>query len=176
VRRAIGIAFKRDGRHSDDRGLGKPPFQLVISRLAPGEIEPPTVIMDDDRDMIGIVERRRAAIKGGIIKVPFRRRDLPDELGKFAPVFRVAGRAAFGGEIILVPPLQLGLLLDVRPKFCSMKITQDLRAEVLAMSKEQRASLAQVAAQSEHDRREGMAQKSAEFLQKGGQLYVQAAE
>jgi phosphomethylpyrimidine synthase len=45
-----------------------------------------------------------------------------------------------------------------------MKITQDLRAEVQAMSEEERAKI------------EGMAQKSAEFLQKGGQLYVQAAE
>jgi phosphomethylpyrimidine synthase len=50
------------------------------------------------------------------------------------------------------------------PKFCSMKITQDLRAEVLAMSDDERAAL------------QGMAEKSAEFLQKGGQLYVEAAE
>ena len=40
------------------------------------------------------------------------------------------------------------------PKFCSMKITQDLRAEVLAM--------------------EGMAEKSAEFAAAGGGLYVKA--
>jgi len=50
------------------------------------------------------------------------------------------------------------------PKFCSMKITQDLRAEVQAMSEEQRAAL------------QGMAQKSAEFLEKGGKLYVGAAK
>ena len=50
------------------------------------------------------------------------------------------------------------------PKFCSMKITQDLRAEVQAMSEEQRAAL------------QGMAQKSAEFLEKGGKLYVEAAK
>jgi phosphomethylpyrimidine synthase len=62
------------------------------------------------------------------------------------------------------------------PKFCSMKITQDLRAEVQAMSDEQRAALAQATAQSEHARLQGMADKSAEFLQKGGQLYVDAAE
>jgi phosphomethylpyrimidine synthase len=42
------------------------------------------------------------------------------------------------------------------PKFCSMKITQDLRAEVQAM--------------------EGMAAKSKEFLEQGGSLYVKAAE
>ncbi len=50
------------------------------------------------------------------------------------------------------------------PKFCSMKITQDLRAEVLAMGDNERAAL------------EGMAAKSAEFLQGGGRLYVEAGE
>jgi phosphomethylpyrimidine synthase len=42
------------------------------------------------------------------------------------------------------------------PKFCSMKITQDLRAEAEAMA--------------------GMAEKSREFVEKGGSLYVDAAE
>ncbi len=48
------------------------------------------------------------------------------------------------------------------PKFCSMKITQDLRAEVLAMGDNERAAL------------EGMAAKSKEFLDKGGQLYLKS--
>jgi phosphomethylpyrimidine synthase len=43
------------------------------------------------------------------------------------------------------------------PKFCSMKITQDLRAEVREMEA-------------------GMAAKSQEFLEQGGALYVPAAE
>ena len=42
------------------------------------------------------------------------------------------------------------------PQFCSMKITQDLREEALAMA----------------EREKGMAEKSAEFLEKGGKLYV----
>jgi phosphomethylpyrimidine synthase len=42
------------------------------------------------------------------------------------------------------------------PKFCSMKITQDLRAEAAAMV--------------------GMAEKSREFVEHGGKLYVDAAE
>ena len=54
------------------------------------------------------------------------------------------------------------------PKFCSMKITQDLRAEVLAMSDNERASLEAMAA-------EGMAAKSKEFLDKGGSIYLPAA-
>jgi phosphomethylpyrimidine synthase len=41
------------------------------------------------------------------------------------------------------------------PQFCSMKITQDIRAEVQAM---------EVA--------EGMREKSAEFLEKGSKLYI----
>ena len=45
-----------------------------------------------------------------------------------------------------------------------MKITQDLRAEVQAMSEDERAAL------------EGMAKKSEEFLAGGGKLYVEAGE
>jgi phosphomethylpyrimidine synthase len=45
-----------------------------------------------------------------------------------------------------------------------MKITQDLRAEVQAMSEEERAAL------------EGMARKSEEFLNSGGKLYVTAVD
>ncbi len=55
------------------------------------------------------------------------------------------------------------------PKFCSMKITQDLRAEVQAMSDDERANLEALAS-------EGMAAKSKEFLDKGGSIYLPAAE
>jgi phosphomethylpyrimidine synthase len=48
------------------------------------------------------------------------------------------------------------------PKFCSMKITQDLRKEVQAMGDNERAAL------------EGMAAKSEEFKKGGGKLYVDA--
>ena len=48
------------------------------------------------------------------------------------------------------------------PKFCSMKITQDLRKEVLAMGDNERQAL------------EGMAAKSEEFMAGGGKLYVDA--
>jgi phosphomethylpyrimidine synthase len=55
------------------------------------------------------------------------------------------------------------------PKFCSMKITQDLRAEVQAMGDNERQALEAMASQ-------GMAEKSQEFLKKGGNLYLPAAE
>ena len=57
------------------------------------------------------------------------------------------------------------------PKFCSMKITQDLRDEVRAMGDNERASFNAAVAAIE-EQKSGMAQKSAEFMEKGGKLYV----
>src|SRR3979490_2157270 len=105
----IGIAFKGNGGPGNDRAFGKPLFQIVIFRLAFSQAEPPAIIMDYDADVIRVVKGRSRAIERGIIEVPLRRSDLPDELGKIVPVFLVAGPAAFRGEIILVPPLQLSL-------------------------------------------------------------------
>ncbi|MEG6510286.1 phosphomethylpyrimidine synthase ThiC [Methyloligella sp. 2.7D] len=56
------------------------------------------------------------------------------------------------------------------PKFCSMKITQDLRAEALAMEE------AGVSFLTDEEREAGMQAKSEEFLAEGGKLYVDAAE
>ena len=105
----IGIAFKSNSGHGDVRSLGEPLFQLVIFRLAFSQSEPPAIKMDHDADMIRVVEGRCAALEGGIIEVPLGRSDLPDELGKVVPVLLVAGPAAFGGKIILVPPLVFSL-------------------------------------------------------------------
>ena len=59
--------------------------------------------------MIRIVQGRGTAIEHRVIEVPLRRCDLPDKLRKVVPVFVVARPAAFGGKVILVPPLKLGL-------------------------------------------------------------------
>ncbi len=58
------------------------------------------------------------------------------------------------------------------PKFCSMKITQDLRKEVLAMDPEKREALSHAA----DSIAAGMEAKSKEFLASGGRLYLPAAE
>src|SRR5688500_734568 len=71
--------------------------------------------MDDEIYVIGVVECRRAAIEDGLVEVPLRRSEPPDEIGEFAPVFVVAGAAAFRGEIVLVPPLELGLRRQRHP-------------------------------------------------------------
>ena len=65
--------------------------------------------MDHDADMIRVVEGGCAPIERGIIEVPLRRSELPNELRKIAPVFVVAGPAAFRGKIKLVPPMELSL-------------------------------------------------------------------
>src|SRR5262249_46155671 len=46
--------------------------------------------------------------EGGVVEGPARRGGVPDQPGKLAPVRVVAGPAAFGGEVELVPPLELG--------------------------------------------------------------------
>src|SRR5215218_7956577 len=105
----IGITFKGNGGHGDDRTFGMPLFQIVIFRFAFSQAEPPAVIMDHDANMIRVVEGRCAAIERGIIEVPLRRSGLPNELSKIVPVCVVTSPAAFRGEIILVPPFELSL-------------------------------------------------------------------
>src|SRR5437763_21731 len=108
MRRTVGITFEGDGGHGDDRGLGKPLVEIGILRLAFNQCEAPSIIMDHDADMIRIVERRRTAIERRIIEIPLRRSKLPAELREVVPVFVVAFPAAFGCEIKLVPPFELG--------------------------------------------------------------------
>ena len=109
VRRTIGITFKRNSRHGDDRKCGKPLFQIIVLRLTFSQAEPPTIIMDYDGDVIGIVESCGATSERRVIESPLRRRDLPNELRKLLAVFVVSCPAALGGKIILIPPLELSL-------------------------------------------------------------------
>src|SRR5215212_968312 len=95
VRCAVRIAFESDSRHPDDRKFGELLFQGVILRLAIRETESPAVVMDHDADVVRVVEGRGAAIERGLVKVPLRRGELPNEPRELAPIFFVAGAAAF---------------------------------------------------------------------------------
>jgi len=64
--------FKGDGGHCDDGAFGGPLFQIVISRLAFGQPNPPAVIVHHDRHMIRIIEGGGRAIEGCVIEVPLR--------------------------------------------------------------------------------------------------------
>ena len=109
MRRAVGVAFEGDRRDVDDGRLGQAALQRVVLRLAVGEADPPAVVVDHDRHVIRVVERGGAAVERGVVEVPLGRGGPPDELGEVAPVALVADPAALGREVVLVPPLPLGL-------------------------------------------------------------------
>jgi len=72
VRRAVGVAFEGDGGHGDGRELGELPFQVVVLRLARGQADPPAVVVDHDRDVVGVVEGGRGARERGVVEGPLR--------------------------------------------------------------------------------------------------------
>ena len=109
MRRAVGVAFEGDRRHADDGRLGQAALQRVVLRLAVAQADPPAVVVDHDRDVIRVVERGGAALERGVVEVPLRRGRPPDEPRELAPVALVPGPAALGREVVLVPPLALGL-------------------------------------------------------------------
>ena len=109
MRRAVGVAFERDRRHGDDGRLGQAALQRVVLRLAVAQADPPAVVVDHDRHVIRVVERGGAALERGVVEVPLRRGRPPDEPRELAPVALVPGPAALGREVVLVPPLPLGL-------------------------------------------------------------------
>ena len=82
-------------------------FSSASYCCSPCQTKAPAIVMHHDADMIRIVEGRRGTSESGIIEVPLRRCELPDELSKFASVFLVASLSALGGEIKLVPPFEL---------------------------------------------------------------------
>lgn len=86
--------------------------------------------MDHDVDVIGVVEGGCAAFERGVIEVPLRRGDLPNELREVMPVFVVTGAAALGGQVILVPPLSVDTLVSV----CATSGIEDGGSEINASS------------------------------------------
>jgi phosphomethylpyrimidine synthase len=56
------------------------------------------------------------------------------------------------------------------PKFCSMKITAEVREYAAGLSENERADLEKQADEA----RRGMAEKSAEFVERGGEIYLSA--
>src|SRR5207253_9066882 len=109
MRRAVRVTFEGDRRDADRRKLSEPCFEVVVFALALRQAESPAIVVDDDGNMIGVIKRRRAAIEGGVIEIPLRRRDLPDELREILPISFVPGAAALCCKIVLIPPLKLGV-------------------------------------------------------------------
>src|SRR5689334_19980529 len=108
MRCAVGVALECDRRNGDDWSCRKPLFQVVVLRFALGKREPPPIVVNHDAYMIRIVEGSRTPIERFIIEVPFRRSEPPNEPGEIMPVLVVSGASPLGGEVVLIPPLQLG--------------------------------------------------------------------
>src|SRR5579863_5004643 len=108
MRCTIGIAFKGNRWHSDDRRFGEPLFEVVVSLLAFGQSHAPAVVMDHDGYVVRVIIGRGAAIEGSSVEVPLWRSELPNEFVEIARVLAVALFPALGGEIKLVPPFELG--------------------------------------------------------------------
>ena len=106
MRRTIGITFKSNRWDGYNRACRKSSFEVIIFPFTFSEAKTPAVIVNHDGNVIRILKSSRAAIKGRIIEVPFRRSELPDELRKIVPILFVARAAALGSEVILIPPLK----------------------------------------------------------------------
>src|SRR6266550_7873731 len=63
--------------------------------------------MDHDTDVIRVIEGRCRAVERRIVKLPFRRGELPDQLVEVPGVLAVSKPPAFGREVELVPPPEL---------------------------------------------------------------------
>src|SRR4030095_93942 len=107
VGRTIGIAFESNRGNRDDREFGQSLVEGFVLRFAFGECKPPPVVVDHDADVIRIVEGRGTAIERGVVELPLRRPELPDELRKVVAVLVVDDAGALRGEIDLRPPLEL---------------------------------------------------------------------
>src|SRR5258708_24376089 len=105
----VGITLESDGGHRDGRNLGEPLVETRVDGLPLGKPKAPTIVVDYDADVIRIGEGRCAARKRGIVELPLRGGELPDELREVVTVLVVAGSTALGGEVELVPPLELCL-------------------------------------------------------------------
>src|SRR4030088_2474181 len=105
MRRTIRIAFHRDRRHTYGRRRSDYRVELRVPRFALSNGYPPTVVVNDYRDVIRILERPRGAIERLVVKFPLRRRGLPDQLREIAAIILVAFPPSVRCKVELVPPL-----------------------------------------------------------------------
>jgi hypothetical protein len=103
--KSLAIVIVGNADHGPGLQLALEP---VVAALALREPQPPAVVVDDDRDVVRVLPGRGALGVGGLVEVPLRRGELPDELVELVGVLRVALLAAVGGEVVLVPPAELG--------------------------------------------------------------------
>src|ERR1700751_3800821 len=109
MRRAGCVPLPRDGWHVDDRTQSELLVQVIEFAFTIGEAETPTIVVDRDCHMIGVVKSCRAPIEGGVVKLPLRRGELPNQLCEVTGILFVTRAPALGGEVELIPPCEFGL-------------------------------------------------------------------
>jgi hypothetical protein len=109
MRRTVRVPFHGDRRHGNHRTRGQSLLQFIVLRLTLCQADSPAVVMNHNVQVIGILKRRGGAIEGGIVEVPPRRCELPNELRKVASILVVTRTPAVRREIELIPSGQFGL-------------------------------------------------------------------
>ena len=109
----VGVTFHGDRGHGDGRKCGQSLFQIVIFCLAFGQSKPPAIVMHHDVNVVGVGKGRCCAGVRSIVEIPLWRSLVPDELIELVNVFRIAGLADWGGEIVLITVLRSWRMLAV---------------------------------------------------------------
>ena len=97
---AVRRAMRRDGRHGD-RGWAASAASIGSSAGSPGGVaEAVAVGLDHDVDEVRVVEGGGAGGEGGVVEIPVRRPEPPEQPGDAAPVGAPArrGRARCGSS------------------------------------------------------------------------------
>src|SRR5437660_12605122 len=107
MRRAICVAFHRDRRHTYGRRRSDDLVEIRVPRFALSKGYPPTVVVNDYRDVIRILERPRGAIERLVGNFPLRRSGLANQFREVASISLVAFPASIPRTLDLVPPSQV---------------------------------------------------------------------
>ncbi|SFQ25796.1 hypothetical protein SAMN05216176_102156 [Nitratireductor indicus] len=105
---AVRVAFHRDcgdGNHGPSR---KPSFESVVLSLPFGKSQPPSIVVNGDRNTIRIVESNCRPVEGRLIEGPWRGGRLPNQLRERVGMFFAAKTTPLCGKVVLVSPQMFG--------------------------------------------------------------------
>lgn len=67
---AIGVTLQGHGGYGDGRSGSQQRFDRVVQGVAVGKAEAPAVVVDDDVDVVGVLERLRGTDERRLVKLP----------------------------------------------------------------------------------------------------------
>src|SRR3712207_3169334 len=105
----VGLALECYCGYGNRRSFGERRFERIVLRFTRFQPQTPSIVVDHDADVIRVVERLRGAVEGGLVELPSRGCEPPNESAEVAPVFAVAALPPLGRKVVLIPPGILGL-------------------------------------------------------------------